>query len=382
MCSTLSSLLRKAGSHKSATGQLSCPLPRALLFIYCNKMLCGMFEAEKQVWRTPELVDNLLPFLDLQSTLHLAQNHGVTREVLQGSFAWNKLIKRTCVSDQNYCYGVNSQYSNRKVDAARLLGAILKLMRDPKANMLDLLDTICQRIPRALFRDASPAESGYYGAVTIGCPAHGDPHKVLLSDFLLLEEIEGAFGTTEQEVEEVWVGGVIGDVLEEPFLSALSSRLSRQQKKLTSIYFDCVELESKKSAAAFKTLMEASPEITLTGVGIRVPEAIGVEGWKALAEGVRLHPGLLLGYFSVLKDGLDEARKEDIRVVWDALETGRVWVDLDPEKDEEEEIEKTEGEAGWSRLVQIMEMSKDEWAAQFEKEEDEGGEVAGEPGDV
>ena len=46
------------------------------------------------------------------------------------------------------------------------------------------------------------------------------------------------------------------------------------------------------------------------------------------------------------------------------------------------EIEKTEGEAGWSRLVQIMEMSKDEWAAQFEKEENEGGEVAGEPGDV
>ena len=107
-----------------------------------------------------------------------------------------------------------------------------------------------------------------------------------------------------------------------------------------------------------------------------------MEGWKALAEGVRLHPGLLLGYFSVLKDGLDEARKEDIRVVWDALETGRVWVDLDHEKDEEEEIEKTEGEAGWNRLVQIMEMSKDEWAAQFEKEEDEGGEVAGEPGDV
>ena len=156
--------------------------------------------------------------------------------------------------------------------------------------------------------------------MTIGCPAHGDPHKVLLSDFLLLEEIEGAFGTTEQEVEEVWVGGVIGDVLEEPCLSALSSRLSRQQKKLTSIYFDCVELESKKGAAAFKTLMEVSPEITLTGVGIRVSEAIGVEGWKALAEGVRLHPGLLLGYFSVLKDGLDEARKEDIRVMWDALD--------------------------------------------------------------
>ena len=62
----------------------------------------------------------------------------------------------------------------------------------------------------------------------------------------------------------------------------------------------------------------------------------------------------------MLKDGLDEARKEDIRVVWDALETGRVWVDLDHEKDEEEEIEKTEGEAGWNRLVQYLDKSEDE----------------------
>ena len=32
-----------------------------------------------------------------------------------------------------------------------------------------------------------------------------------------------------------------------------------------------------------------------------------MEGWKALAEGVRLHPGVLLDGFHVLKDGLDEA---------------------------------------------------------------------------
>ena len=38
-----------------------------------------------------------------------------------------------------------------------------------------------------------------------------------------------------------------------------------------------------------------------------------------LAEGVRLHPGLGLDLVTVLKDDLDEARKEDIRVIWDAF---------------------------------------------------------------
>ena len=40
------------------------------------------------------MVEKLLPFLDLDSTLHLAQTHRVTRELLKKSFVWNKLIRR------------------------------------------------------------------------------------------------------------------------------------------------------------------------------------------------------------------------------------------------------------------------------------------------
>ena len=59
-------------------------------------MYCGKSEAAKKFWETPELVDKfLLPFLDLESTLHLAQVHELTRDILQGSFAWNQLIRRT-----------------------------------------------------------------------------------------------------------------------------------------------------------------------------------------------------------------------------------------------------------------------------------------------
>ena len=48
---------------------------------------------------------------------------------------------------------------------------------------------------------------------------------------------------------------------------------------------------------------------------------------------------------------------------------GRLSVILAPRRYESEDVVKTEGEAGWTKLVQIMEMSKDKWAAQFEDED-------------
>ena len=333
------------------------------------------------------MVDMLLPFLDLQSTLNLAQNHKVTRKLLEGSTAWKKLIRRSCVSDQNF-YTFDPEH----VDAVRLHLAMLKLMKDPKANMLDLLDAICQRFPENRVVGGFGVFGGF-GAVTISCPTHRDSHRVLSSDFCLLEEIEGAFGTAMQEVLAVRAGGN-GACLEEPLLSALSARLSRQQNKLTSICFRNVSVESKESAEAFKTVMQATTELTVTRVGLEVRMPIGGEGWKALAEGVTLHPGLRFNSSYVLKDALDGARREDIRVIWDALEMmteeeidgtmrGGISVELDPEKDDMEDIKKWKGEAGWARLVQVVEMDKEEWATQFEKGEGAdkgGGEVAAEDG--
>ena len=328
------------------------------------------------------MVDMLLPFLDIQSTLNLAQNHKVTRKILGSSAAWKKLIRRSCVSDQNFY-----TFEPKHEDAARLHMGMLKLMEDPKAHILDLLDAICQRFPENRV-------GGYFGAVTISCPTHRDSHRVLSSDFCLLEEIEGAFGTTIQDVVAL-TAGENGSCLEEPLLSTLSARLSRQQNKLTSICFHNVSVESKESAEAFKTVMQASPEITFTHVGLEVRMPIGTEGWRALAEGVSLHPGLRFDAFYVLKAALDGARREDMRVIWEALEImteeeidgtmrGGISVELDPEKDDMEEIKKWKGEAGWSRLVQVMEMSKEEWATQFEKEggaDKGGGEVAAEDGE-
>ena len=336
-------LALQAASHKSLWSVLSAQCFDTMSF--------GQSVAEMKFWEMPELVDRLLPFLDVESTLGLAQVQELTQKILQGSHAWNKLIRRSSLSNLPTA-------SKEKRDVVKHLTAILKLTKAPKANMLDLLDTISP--PDVVQRFLG------LGAVVIVSPTHPDSRRVLLSDFLLLEEVEGAFGTTEQNVEEIFSPAWRSNgPLEEPVLSALSSRLSRQQKRLTYFHFSSVVLESKESAEALKTILQACNQdaIRLPGT-ITVPKPIGGEGWKMLAEGLSLHPGLGLNKVTVLKEDLEEANKEDIRVIWDALLlSGVVSVELDPGNHGRETVTKTA--VGWTKLTQIQEMNKDEWAAQF-----------------
>ena len=45
-------------------------------------------------WETPELVEKLLPYLDLSATKLLAESHKLTRKILKKALNWNKLIQR------------------------------------------------------------------------------------------------------------------------------------------------------------------------------------------------------------------------------------------------------------------------------------------------
>ena len=96
--------------------------------------------------------------------MHLAQTHELTQDILQGSFAWNKLIRRSRLQGGG-SLGEDAGLLEEKIDAVKLLVEILKLMKDPKANMLDLLDTICERCPP----DIVSRLLGL-GKVTISCP--------------------------------------------------------------------------------------------------------------------------------------------------------------------------------------------------------------------
>ena len=113
-----------------------------------------MSEAARMFFETPELVEKLLPFLDLKSTLHLARTHVLTQNILAGSRIWNKLIRRTHLQDGgdlglDHYLGLGLDL-DEKMDVVRHLVAILKLMKDPKANMRDLLETICKRLAQIM----------------------------------------------------------------------------------------------------------------------------------------------------------------------------------------------------------------------------------------
>ena len=161
----------------------------------------GRSEAEQKFWQTPELVQGLLPFLDLESTLRLAQVHEMTRCILQGTRVWNNLIKRSSPLNERgktVCNCNNLEYERDLLDfdlpplcklacdkmcklshcarcylylcamgKVKHLVAILKLSNDTKDSMLDLLDTICESNP------------GFgFVSVQMGCPRHPDSHSV------------------------------------------------------------------------------------------------------------------------------------------------------------------------------------------------------------
>ena len=75
---TAQQLLSSAGSRVLEAG-------RCLTETDC-KMSSGKTEAERKFWRIPELVETLLPFLDVKSILSLAQCHQLTLNILQGTF--------------------------------------------------------------------------------------------------------------------------------------------------------------------------------------------------------------------------------------------------------------------------------------------------------
>ena len=206
----------------------------------------GENKAGQKFWGTPELVEKILPFLDLTSTLSLVQSKVMSRKILQGGIVWNRLIRRSSPLDE--------------LAVVAKLVQILKLMKEPTTLMLDLLDLICEsRVGDRMIN--------LFGTVQMSCPRHPNSHLVRLSDFRLLEEVEGAFGTAEQTVEAVNADHQFG-----PFPEfALSSRLSRQQEKMATFSGIVYSISSKESAEAFKNIVAACHEFSILTLQVKNP---------------------------------------------------------------------------------------------------------------
>ena len=240
------------------------------------------------------------------------------------------------------------------LDDVKDLVAILKFLKleEPGSFLLPLLNHICERFPAEEQEGAS-----------LNRPGYEDPRRVSFTGVHLLEEAESSFGTSIQNIEKIDVWYEVA--LEEPHLSALSSRIARQEKPVASISIHPVGgvrlSEGVQSAQAFSILLQADR----VRVGIlEVSEAIGEEGWRILAKSIR--PGIL-GDIRVTLDGLAQGKREAIKNLFDAGCWFRIFKTF-------EDLQATNRRASlvvwsndWSQMEQLLEMSKQEFGEEIER---------------
>ena len=228
-------------------------------------------EAEHKFLNMPELIERLFSLLDPVSALHLVQSQAVDKETLQKAIsfkAWNEHIKSSSHNDDGLLQKEDVQ------DLVKIL-KLVKVKELPRF-LLPLLDRICQSSPDDQFR-----------WVNLICPCTSAYHKVSPGAFLLLEKVEAAFGTVLQTIRSIDTGAGVS-YLAEPLLSAISSRMARQQKievDIEDIKVWGVILKDKSSVESFTTLMKAKTvSLKILAVYTR---AIGEEGWTALARALQ-----------------------------------------------------------------------------------------------
>ena len=339
--------------------------------------------AESKFWGIPELKEKLLLFLDPYSALCLVQSQVCSVQFLQARTVWRRLVRRTCPYGPRIgfhglqCIGCLDCIEKNSSGLLHL-AKILKTFEEPKSLVIDLLHVVVERFPAPSQNETS--RSGHlvdsFGRaldrrgqfVQVSCNTCLSSHSVSLLGFLILEEIMSALVCTEQKVLRISV-----EELEEPWISALASHLSRQTELPVGIRVDTwmVHCNSKTSAEAFLALMLHRPELNLCdrrsgGVAVyqeEQEEEIGPECWEALAKALqlctqpvrRVHVGPSV-------NPMAGGRREDVRRVWEALAPDGSWsIESTKEPLLEEEIEVRWGEEGWARLEQILDLGEAGW---------------------
>ena len=282
-------------------------------------------------------MDNLIPYLDVESVSKLAQAHRLTAQVLQeGTRGWGNLVKRSCPFYEHtglpveYSGWVEERLSTQETNIAHLT-SILKTMENPKKPLLELLHVICERFPPVLFkpehstREFGPEKNGQPMAFQLSCPCKRS-HSVTHLGFLLLEKVEGSMKSAEQRVEKAFPG-----TLEEPWFSALEARVSRQGQKVQKVEalkFVCNDQDQmEKAVGKLFSLQQNCKSLILAELWFwddnhdedaPRPRRLGQEFWAHLAGGFKLNNFGASEIWATRHD-FQGASREDLRAIWDNM---------------------------------------------------------------
>ena len=269
-------------------------------------------EARELVLQIPELHEHMLSFFDAYSIASLASVHQPTTKVLQErKILDGKTIRRSGLPLST----LNEDTLEQQRQGIRLLVNLLLKLENGRDLLIDLLHVICEN-----------------------CPGVDQSNRVRVSDdgihwvsplgVVLLEEAEGLFASSLFGIREIQVRN-----LRDPLLTALGSRLARQEEAVETLRLrletrrakDAVVVECKNTShtRAFLTLMQKCSFVGQLGnsyIEIHIFGSIHAEGWTQLAEVTRLAIDKGQHGFLTIKTSnhvLQEAMQEDLRAIWD-----------------------------------------------------------------
>ena len=273
--------------------------------------------AEKMFLRLPELVEKLLVFLDTKSTLCLAIAHPFAREVLQNQVTWRKLLKRSISEDS---------FNQQDKSNIKHLTEILRSLRNPKFLLLDLLQEICAKCPPMDPRPQRDFALSLGNWILMTCPSatHSSSY-VSPFGFSLLEEVEGALGTAEQEIKMIELQRLQNgnnDALQlgnqnSSLLSALSSRADRQESKVGKLVVNEVICENQDQVLALSALLKKCKNVTV--IKLLVMGDIGAKGWAQLADAVLSVANIRLVSIQSSREMMKTAHKTALKTIWGVL---------------------------------------------------------------
>ena len=303
-----------------------------------EKMADDEEDGMQELFRMPDLVDKLLSFLDATSALCLAQSKiSCVLQILQHkTVPWNKMVRRTISGNFKIMWSPHRDWESGLLDGedrvlresfkekrVHLLSLvdIFKMIEGPKMHKLHhILDLISEKY--ASSRGLSIKMSRSWGG----------PKSVSPLGFLLLEAVEGSVGSALQEIVSIVSTPNEPGFLEEPLLSALASRVSRQEQKIERVRTGWVRITSEESAQALLTLVEnthTDPGFTqprrgaawhLLGIWMmKTSGNIEADGWAMIARALTLIPFRVYSMIAS-KELVREGRIEDLETIWNVLD--------------------------------------------------------------
>ena len=251
----------------------------------------------QRFWKSPDLMAQLIPFLDVQSILALSKVEPVVVNILQRSFIWRQVLRRS--NDKE-------EWEELKFEVKNLV-EILQMVEDPEPLIPELLDMICERFSQ------EKTDEEYWPErikVLVSCGRHPGDHLVSRGGFQLLELVEGAMGTTLQKALQVEEnGGSIG--ISEGFAKALVSRIKRQKQPLHRFHSDD---EYVHKADIYSTLLQNSTEWDISR--IIVDDDFGEPEFSWLADGVQRNRGVI-EKLEINEYVLFKSKKADLKAIWE-----------------------------------------------------------------